>query len=300
LEDIVFRTVKATAMVALGCVIAGTVVAGCDDSSGGDNLLSGSKSRHGTISGTKKIKVDGKSVNVSCSGRPAKGRPVVVLMAGYGDALTKMAAIQKTLSKKDLVCSYDRLGEGASDKPGGPQTYASTGKILTGVIDRVAGGRPVVLAGHSLGGAIAARYAPAHRDRVKGLVLLDATSPSAVADTTKLIPKSAKGLAGQVRAQLVAINLGQNQEKLKATDSKVHSAGAIPVEVVKHGKKYLSAVPHYGPVLEQIWTKGQREWLALSTHSHYTVAQKSTHYIYVDQPALAVQAIQQATAKAAG
>ncbi|HEY3686054.1 MAG TPA: alpha/beta fold hydrolase [Streptosporangiaceae bacterium] len=294
-----FRTVRTSALVALCCVVGGTVVAGCDDSSSGDNLLFGSKSRHAPISGTKKIKVDGRSVNVSCSGRPAKGRPVIVLMAGYGDALTKLAGIQKTLSEKDLVCSYDRLGEGASDKPAGPQTYASTGKILTGVIARVAGGRPVVLAGHSLGGAIAARYAPAHRDRVTGLVLLDATSPTAVADTTRLIPKSAKGLAGEVRAELAAINSGQNQERLKATDSTVRSAGAIPVEVVKHGKKYLSAVPHYGPVLERIWTKGQHEWLPISTRSHYTVAGRSTHYIYVDQPALTVKTIQHVTTQAA-
>jgi hypothetical protein len=195
MEDIVFRIVRTSALVALGCVMAGAAVAGCDDSSGSGNLLFGSKSRHTVISGTKKIKVDGASVNVSCSGRPAEGRPAIVLMAGYGDALTKLAGIQQTLSEKDLVCSYDRLGEGASDKP------------------------------------------------AEGLVLLDATSPTAVADTTKLIPKSAKGPAGEVRAEMVAINAGRNQERLKATDSKARSAGAIPVEVVKHGKKYLSASP---------------------------------------------------------
>lgn len=298
-----FHTVKAPAVIALGCVLAGTVVAGCDDSSDGDAPLFGSSSKHAgkdLISGTKKIKVDGRSVNVSCSGRPSKGRPVIVLMAGHGDGLTKLAGIQKTLSKKDRVCSYDRLGEGASDQPDGPQTYTSSGKILTGVLARVAGDRPVVLAGHSMGGAIAARYAPAHRDRVKGLVLLDATPPTAVADTSRLIPKSAKGMAGQVRAQMVAIPQGQNKEKLKATDSKVRSAGNIPVEVIKHGKKYLSAIPHYGPTLERIWSKGQHRWLALSTHSHLTTATKSTHYVYVDQPKIAVQAIQHVTTKAAG
>ncbi|MEK8145115.1 alpha/beta fold hydrolase [Streptomyces sp. M10(2022)] len=38
-----------------------------------------------------------------------------------------------------------------------------SGKILTSVLDRLAGDRPVVLAGHSLGGYIAARYAPTTR-----------------------------------------------------------------------------------------------------------------------------------------
>lgn len=292
-----FHTRKASAVIALGCVMAAATVAGCDDSDD-DAALFGKSHQQAPINGTKKIKVDGYSVNVSCSGHPSDERPLIMLMAGHGDGLTKLAKIQKRLGKKDRVCSYDRLGEGASDKPHGPQTYADSGKILTGVLDRVAGDHPVVLAGHSMGGAVAARYAPAHRERVKGLVLIDATPPTTVADTTKLIPKKAKGVAGQVRAQMVAVSHARNKEMLKATDSKVRSAGNIPVEILRHGKKYLAAVPKYGPTLERIWTSGQRKWLALSPHSHLTVAEKSTHYIYVDQPGLTVQKIRQVAKKA--
>ena len=296
-----FRTVRASsAVIALGCVIAGTVVAGCDEDEA-DNWdpLASDKAQAATFTGTKKIKVDGHQINVSCSGKTQKKKPIIMLMPGHGDGLTKMAGIQKTLSKDNRVCSYDRLGEGASDKPDSIQSYEDSGKILTGVLKKLAGDRHVVLAGHSMGGAVAARYAPEHQDQVKGLVLIDATSPSAVADTTKQIPKSAKGLAGQVRLQVVQINKGVNKEKLKATDSEVPDAGDMPVEVMKHGKKYLSAVPKFGPTLEHIWTKGQREWLKLSGNSHYTVAKTSTHYIYVDQPALTVKKIQAITDKAA-
>ena len=42
------------------------------------------------------------------------------------------------------------------------------------LIDRYAAGRPVVLAGHSLGGAMASDYASRHADRVAGLVLMAA------------------------------------------------------------------------------------------------------------------------------
>ncbi|MEO3802165.1 alpha/beta hydrolase [Nonomuraea sp. B1E8] len=251
------------------------------------------------ISGTRKIKVAGKRVNVSCSGEAADGKPVIVLMHGGGDDLTKMAALQKTLSAKNRVCSYDRLGAGASDKPQGRQDFASTGRILTGVLDQIAGERPVVLAGHSLGGLIAARYAPGHRDRVKGLVLLDATPSTMGADIARVIPKSAKGPAAQVRAQQLAIFAGQNPEKLVVADGEVRSAGKIPVEVIRHGRPYLAAIPTYGKRLEKAWSAGQRRWLAISSKSRLSTAAKSGHYIYTDQPGVAVKAIERVAKRAA-
>jgi pimeloyl-ACP methyl ester carboxylesterase len=254
--------------------------------------------RKDLISGTKKITVAGKSVNVSCSGFPGRGKPVIVLLHGAGDGVDKMAALQKTLSKKNRVCSYDRLGAGASDQPDGPQSLAGTGKILTGVLDQVAGDRPVVLAGHSLGGLIAARYAPGHRDRVKGLVLMDATSPTMAADIKKAIPESATGPAAELRAQNLAVFEGQNPEKLVIPDGKVRSAGNIPVQVIQHGKQYLAALPQYGPLLEKAWSAGQRKWLALSSRAKLSTAKNSEHYIYIDQPELAVQAIQRVTSQA--
>ncbi|XVQ10473.1 alpha/beta fold hydrolase [Spirillospora sp. CA-255316] len=298
-----FRKIKKSAVIAVCCAVAGAGLTGCKDTSveDWDPFANPTARKAGAdpFSGTKKINIAGKSVNVSCSGTLAKGKPVIVLMHGGGDGLDKMAAIQKTLSKENRVCSYDRLGAGASDKPDGPQDFAGSGKILTGLLDRIAGDGPVVLAGHSLGGLIAARYAPDHQDRVKGLVLLDTTSPTMADDITRAIPESATGPGAQVRAQNLAIFQGQNPEKLVIADGKVRSAGNIPVEVIQHGKQYLAAIPEYGPSLERAWSAGQRKWLALSGRSKLSTAAKSGHYIYVDQPDVAVQAIQRVTAQAA-
>ncbi|GAB2834201.1 alpha/beta hydrolase [Streptomyces chlorus] len=295
------RTLAALAL----CTVAGAGLVGCegevpglDPSPAAD--ASARETGEDLFTGTRKITVKDRSVNVSCSGKPAEGRPTVVLLHGGGDDLTKMAGLQKTLSADGRVCSYDRLGAGASDRPAGPQDYDAVGKTLTGVIEKVAGDGPVVLAGHSMGGLIAARYAPDHQDKVKGLVLLDATSPTAGADLKNRIPESATGPAGELRAQSLAVFEGQNPEQLVFADGEVRSAGDIPVRVIQHGQQYLGAVPEYGPGLEEDWTKGQKAWLALSGNSELSTAKNSGHYIHADEPKVAVEAIEGVTEQAAG
>lgn len=285
-----------TAAVIAACLL----LAGCDEETEADPAPSSAPVSQAAFTGAKKITVDGKSVNVSCSGTLEKGKPVVILLPGAGDALDKVGGLQETLGKKHRVCSYDRLGAGGSDQPDGPQTFETTGKVLTGVLGQLAADSPVVLAGHSLGGLIAARYAPDHQDKVKGLVLMDATSPTQSADLVREIPETATGDAADLRAQNLAVFKGENPEKLAVPDAEVKSAGDIPVEVIKHGQEYLAQVPQYGPGLERAWTEGQLKWLALSSRSELTVAKTSGHYIYVDQPDLAVREIEDVAARVAG
>lgn len=294
---------KASALIALCCAVAGVALSACDEATEAEpeapaNSTAATEDR-AAFTGTRKIKVGERSVNVSCAGEPVVGRPLVVLLHGGGDDVTKLAGLQNTLAAQGRVCSYDRLGAGASDQPDGPQSFESTGKILTGVLDQVAAGEPVVLAGHSLGGLIAGRYSPDHQDRIKGLVLMDATSPTQEADLREQIPDSATGMAAELRQQTLAVFAGQGPEKLVVTDGEVRSAGNIPVEIVQHGKPYLTAVPEYGEGLERAWSEGQRKWLALSGRSNLSTATDSEHYIYVDQPDLAARAIQRVADEAA-
>lgn len=301
------RRLRSSVAAVLCAAVVGAGVAACsgelDQLDDWDPPASSSGSASATpsaISGTQKIQVNGKSVNVSCSGEAADGEPVVILMHGMGDGVEKLAPLQQEVSKKHRVCSYDRLGAGASDKPGVPQNVESAGYVLDGVLDQIAGKNPVVLAGHSLGGLLAARYAPEHTDRVKGLVLMDATPPTMEADISNAIPENAQGPAAELRAQTLAQFHGENPEQLTVADGEVKSAGDIPVEVIQHGQPYLEAIPQYGKKLEQAWAAGQRKWLGLSSNAKPSTAEKSGHYIYVDQPDVAVQAIDRVAGQVQG
>jgi pimeloyl-ACP methyl ester carboxylesterase len=296
-----FRTLaKAIAVVSVVCTVAGAGLVlheeyGDDASDAQDTTASAGAS----FTGTKKLRVDGHSVNVSCSGRSDADRPLVLLMPGGGEGLANMAPLQKTLGKADRVCSYDRLGEGGSDKPAPDtlHTVNDAGVLLTKLLDRLAGDRPVVLAGHSLGGYLAARYTPDHTDRVKGLVLLDATVPHLTRDMHRTVPADAGGTAAQLRDGAIAVNEGQNPERFVIADGPVHSAGDLPVEILRHESQYAE-VPDYGPALEKMWAEGQREWQRISTAAQLTTAKGSGHYIHTDRPDLALKAVRSVTARA--
>ncbi|WP_278191942.1 alpha/beta fold hydrolase [Streptomyces sp. TRM75563] len=160
------------------------------------------------------------------------------MTAGGGDGLETMAPLGKAVSKKSRVCSYDRLGEGASDRPDGPQSIDDSSAILTSVLGRLAGDRPVALAGHSPAGHLAARYAPGHPDRIKDLVLLDATVPTLTAGISRTIPASATGVPAQLRAQAIVVNKVGRPEQLVIADGEVRPAGDIPVEILQHASQW--------------------------------------------------------------
>ncbi|MFF8914224.1 alpha/beta fold hydrolase [Streptomyces sp. NPDC015032] len=288
------KLIKATSVAATLCAVAGAGLIAY----GGTQAEGVTRPQAFTGTGTKKIAVNGHTINVSCTGTARHSEPVVMLLPGGGDGLDATADLQKTLSRKQRVCSYDRLGEGESDQPQSLQTMLDTGRILTGVLNRVTGDHPVILAGHSLGGYIAARYAPDHRDKVKGLVLMDATIPNLSADIAKAIPDSATGMPAELRDQTLAVNQGENPERFLIADGKVRSAGDMPVQIIKHESQYAE-VPDYGPALEAMWSKGQHEWLSLSRNASLTTAKGSGHYIYVDRPDVAVAAIERVTDRVA-
>jgi pimeloyl-ACP methyl ester carboxylesterase len=237
------------------------------------------------------VRVGADTVTLDCTGT---GSPTVILFAGFGDAHTIWAHIQRRLSRRTRVCSYDRLGEGTSSAPRHTMTLAGNARLLHRALAKVRVRGRLVLVGHSIGGDIAVKYARTYRRATAGVVLFDATPPGYLQFVLHLIPASAHGVAAALRGEGTSITSGVNQERLKVAGSRWAPAGSLgrtPLAVVEHGEDIFAPVPRYATRLQRHWAGGQRRLSRLSQRSQLIIATNSGHYIYLDQPQLALDVI---------
>jgi pimeloyl-ACP methyl ester carboxylesterase len=98
--------------------------------------------------------------------------PPLVLLHGQGEFAATWGRVIPDLVRTHRVVAPDLPGHGASGLPDGTLDGERTLEWLGELIDRTCD-QPPVVAGHLLGGAIAARFAAVHPDRVRRLVLVD-------------------------------------------------------------------------------------------------------------------------------
>lgn len=123
------------------------------------------------------VAVDEHQRHLFCTGA---GTPTVILEEGAGGASLNWVWIQRKVAVTTRVCSYDRPGYGWSDPSDTPRDAETVARELDALLKSAGEKGPFVVVGHSLGGAYARMFAAQQRDNVVGLVLVDATSPSAI------------------------------------------------------------------------------------------------------------------------
>ncbi len=100
-----------------------------------------------------------------------QGAETVLLLHGFGADKSTWLWFARTLTERYHVIIVDLPGFGASDRPHGSYDVGTQAERLAAFVDAL-GIRRLHLAGHSMGGHIAALYAARYPDQVSSLALI--------------------------------------------------------------------------------------------------------------------------------
>ena len=287
-------TGRLPALVALVLAASGCGLVGGDEVSG----ARGGGSQLAALTAVQPVTVDGHRVATRCAGS-AKD-PTVLLVSGYNSSVTSWDEVQKRLSARTRVCAYDRLGVGHSDPPPRRQTIDDLANELDAVVSALGLRRPVVLVAQDIGGVVATTWAEAHDDDLAGLVLVDATPPGYLDTALKLVPPTATGRAGRLRADLERLlSPKDNVEHLAAGSALAETSsfpvlGAVPLVVLTRSvSDYGNLRPRVAAALDSAWTGGQQQWTELSSLGRMQTVDRAGHEIQRDQPGSVVDAVRE-------
>ena len=275
----------------------------------------------------QRINIGGYSLHLNCTGA---GRPTVILEAGFGAWSTDWATMQPGLSRITRTCSYDRAGLGWSDAGPEPRDPEHIAIELHTLLANAGIEGPYVLAGHSIGGKHIRMFTELYPDEVLGLVFVDARHESAesVGRTPEQNQQDREAYESSLNfyrvlrqfgiGRLFGVPLsrmlipgvenipddvlyenalfGMRESTLQAmmaespattySDDLLAAAGPLgdlPVVVLTAGL----ALEHASN-----WEMVQKNLVALSINSRWTIVENSLHNIAFDAPDMVIAAVQ--------
>lgn len=314
MAPVLAATVIAAALVVSGCAPAG--------SDGPDS--SPSPSPAAAVDGLIAV-ADDRSIYAKCEG---EGSPTVVLIAGKGNGaqdwqdvlapgdpahdspgddvpfgIGKLEpsddAVFPSVARFTRVCTYDRPdiridGPAVTTPRQQPHTVDLDVDDLHALLTALGETGPVVLVAHSYGGLIAALYARLHPESVAGLVMVDTVTPliAEVARPEQLANWNASNSATSA----------QGREGVQLLDAFEQFAAAppmpqVPAVVLSADKPWRTDL--LPPEIASIDTVTFDDWLraldllAQSLDAENITRTGSGHDIYLYNPALVVDAIEQ-------
>jgi pimeloyl-ACP methyl ester carboxylesterase len=239
------------------------------------------------------VDIGGRRLHVSCTG---VGSPTVILEAGMGDSAATWKAIHPGVAEFTRVCAYDRAARGRSDPDTRTQlrTAGTVVEDLSLLLGKVPIAGPYVLVGHSFGGAYVRGYAKKFPKDVVGMVLIDSTHEDQYgrfSSTGYVLPPMPPG-ENPERVDIMAA-----LEEIRKDDWRAD----IPLAVLTHGRAiaqaaFPGATPQQATRIEGLWLDLQRELASRSSQGRLIVAEKSGHYVHLEEPALVIQAIRDVVA----
>ena len=230
------------------------------------------------------VDVGGYRLRVDCYGQ---GDVTVVLESGLCQTKDTWRRVVDDIASFTRVCAYDRAGLGESDRAPGPRTLGHVVEDLDRVLAATGTKGSYVLVGHSFGGLVVRLYAARHPERVRGLILVDASHEEQSARLADLMEP-------QDRAAFLKHQGGGNCETLDLLLSarELQAAGplpSIPLVVVAARPNWAIA----GCPDDAVRTELQAKLSRLSPRARHVIAERSSHFIQLDRPDVVTAAVRE-------
>lgn len=238
------------------------------------------------------ISIGDRRLSVYCDGEVAR-LPTVVLIPPGGRTAKDWATIQPAVSNFTRVCSYDHANFGESDKA--PVKLQSVDEVvddLYGWLKASGEKGPFILVSHSISGFYARRFVTRYPREVAGLVFVDSSHEEQALRLHELDPqgpglddltarlgfyvKPGERLEWRTELPLIVLGRGTPFER-KARDGSDSQTNRMTEEQFT--------------TWDRIWREFQEDLAKRSTHGEFRLAEKSGHFIQLDQPELVIQAI---------
>lgn len=249
------------------------------------------------------VNVEGRSVEISYT--PGHSVPVVMI-AGHGSEMQSWEAMYQRLEKGTTVFSYNRPGIGASETMPGPRDAVTIAREMSTMLEAAKLPAPYVLVAHSMGGIYARMFYHYYPQKVKGLVLIDATHEDQLDSLLQLIPLPARDLIyenmlSQQDSILNSLPEGPYKEEFRANFRtnyeqvrNTYPITSIPVCVLTSVK----VDQEQPPFIIELKRKLHWQWVQQAgLNGRFIETDRSGHLIQEEEPALVAEAIKWAMNK---
>ena len=239
------------------------------------------------ISSGRLVRIGDRQLFVHCSGMRSK--VTVVLVNGLGAGLEVWKSVQSDIAGFARVCSYDRAGEGHSDKISHLQTPDEVVDDLSRVLEAERASGPFILVGWSLGGIYVRAFAQRFPNLTAGIMLVDSAHEEQYNRYAAISPVIAERYATQD-------GRFDRNEFLKAAgqlESGKHLEWRLDVPLIVLEHKRLSGPPRTEQDrLAVDWHELQVDLAARSKFGKL-IESRSGHLIATEQPQLIVESIRE-------
>lgn len=268
---------------------------------------------------TTSIQIDGVAVRVRSSLAPRHGAPVVVFESGASIPLDTWDPLLEKVAALAPVVAYDRPGTGQTPWDNQPFTPQRANERLRKLLDALKVTSPIVLVGHSWGGALSRYFVAEYPQMVKAVLYIDPTdvtmtepmweqmfasfgaSPQDLNAFFKVMDTSTTSLPAAVRAESLAMMELLRTRTLE--ERRLKPAPAIPSSVILAGR--IAPLPKgmvpfdgeaYSRALQSTRVTGLRSWARAG--GQYVVVDGAGHFVYRDAPDVVFKEIQRLVAGA--